>query len=338
MKKLKRDLLIGAGTSLLFNITALLMLPGLIVVLFSFFGGSSLSEGGNVTRITPPDTVSVFITSSGTVSEIDFEEYVKGVVAAEMPSSFEEEALKAQAVAARTYSLSKVIRSGDGGFPAAHPLAPLCDDVHCQAYLSPEQLADIKGEEWMDTGYVKVCAAVDDTRGELMYYEGELAHQALFHSSSGGRTENSEDVFASAVPYLRSVESPYEEDATHREDRLAFSLLDLAARLNSAYRDRFTGNFTASDILVTERTDGGRVEAFQVGSAVYTGREVREALGLSSANFSVAASSDGETVTFTTTGYGHGVGMSQYGANGMAKDGSDYKEILTHYYTGVRVL
>ena len=338
MKKIKRDILTGIGSAAAINIIALLLIPSLILLIFTSISKIPGTDFAPINKVDIPKKITIYITSTGNTAEIDFEEYITGVVACEMPSSFEEEALKAQAVAARTYALSKIIRSGESGFPSAHPAAAVCDDVHCQAYMTQSQLEVIKGANWIDSGYKKVCKAVEDTKGELMYYDGVLVSQALFHSSSGGRTENSEDVFASAVPYLRSVESPYEEDATHKDEKTTFSLLSLAQKLNSNYRDRFTGNFTAKDVKVTSHSEGGRVESFKVGNAVYTGREVREALGLSSANFTVSASSDGESIIFTSNGYGHGVGMSQYGANGMAKEGYDYKKILMHYYSGIRIV
>ncbi len=314
-----------------FALFALLLLPGALLIFF----GDSNSSVENGERIIPPKSIHVYRTALGTVEEIDFEEYVKGVVAGEMPSNFAEEALKAQAVAARTYSLSKVIRSGDGGYPAAHPNAPLCDGTHCQVYRSPSELESLKGSAWMKDGYKKITEAVEDTAGVLMYYNGELAYQALFHSSSGGKTENSEDVFVSAVPYLRSVESNYEDAATHKNEKTSLTYTALAETLNKKYPDRYTGNFTPSAIKIRDRTDGGRVNIIQIGNATYSGSEIREALGLKSANFSI--SKEPYNIVFTTNGYGHGVGMSQYGANGMAEAGFDYKEILKHYYTGVSV-
>lgn len=285
-------------------------------------------------KLQVPDYINVYRHAYSVTENIPFEEYVKGVVAGEMPSTFEEEALKAQSVAARTYSLSKIIRSGDGGNPAAHPDAPLCDDTHCQVYRSIYELSDLKGEVWMNDGWQKICLAVDSTKGELMYYDGQLAEQALFHSSSGGYTENSEDVFASAVPYLRSVESPDETGATHQMEKKTFSANDLIYLINLKCPGRGLSQPLRS-INVTGKSDGGRVDSIQINDSVYKGRELREALGLSSANFEVAF--DGNTVTLTTNGYGHGVGMSQYGANGMAQKGSTYKDILEHYYTGVKV-
>ena len=159
--------------------------------------------------------------------------------------------------------------------------------------------------------------------------------QALFHSSSGGKTENSEDVFASAYPYLVSVDSPYETQATHRNEKNSFSMEEFLEKIKAAYPQKDFGSVTASSIYVESRSSGGRVDEMKIGSALLSGRQVREALGLPSANFTVEASES--TVTFTSSGSGHGVGMSQYGADGMAREGYDYKEILSHYYSGTEV-
>jgi len=285
-------------------------------------------------KIDTPEYINVYRHAYGVTEVIPFEDYVKGVVAGEMPSNFEPEALKAQAVAARTYSLSKIMRSGEGGNPPSHPDAPLCDDTHCQVYRSVYDLTSLKGEVWMNEDWQKICNAVDSTKGQLMYYDGKLAEQALFHSSSGGHTENSEDVFASAVPYLRSVESPYEEEATHQKEVKYFSAKDFVYLLNLKYPNRKLSSSVQS-INVISKSAGGRVEDIKINESTYKGREVRDALGLSSANFETAF--DGSTITITSNGFGHGVGMSQYGANGMAERGANYKEILEHYYTGVKI-
>lgn len=279
--------------------------------------------------------VGVYRTQSKTVEQIPLEDYVKGVIAGEMPADFEEEALKAQAVAARTYAISKVSAWQQGRQPSEHPGAALCDSTHCQVYRSAEELRALKSDEWMESGWKKVSQAAEETAGQVMYYQGELVDQPLFHSSSGGKTENSEAVFASAVPYLRSVASPYEQEATHQNEVTAISASELSKKLKAAYPAKNIGTVAASGVVITGRSEGGRVEKIQVGGAVFTGRQIREALGLPSANFTVGA--ENGKVTFVTVGYGHGVGMSQYGANGMAQKGSDYKAILTHYYSGVSV-
>ena len=281
-----------------------------------------------------PEYINVYLHETGKTESVAFEDYVKGVVAGEMPASFEMEALKAQAVAARTYSLSKIIRSGGGGNPD-HPSAPVCDDTHCQVYRSPQELKEIKSAEWMDTGWPKIQEAVESTMGQLMYYQGALVEQPLFHSSSGGKTENSEDVFVSALPYLRSVDSPYETAAPHQNEQIEISLSEFKQKIKQSYPKKDLGTVSSDTVKVSERSAGGRVAAIQVGNLTIKGREIRDIFGLRSANFSVSV--QGDNVLFTTDGYGHGVGMSQYGANGMAQAGYKYIDILTHYYTGVEV-
>lgn len=319
-------------------ISALLILVPFILTRFFDISGDKLSNNNETApfeTIKTPDTIAIYRTSSGKVETIDFEDYIKGVVASEMPSSFHEEALKAQSVAARSYATAKVIKAEEAGNPSEHPEAALCDTTHCQVYRSAKELKDLKGADWMDNDWQKICSAVDETAGELLYYDGKLVEQALFHSSSGGMTENSEDVFAAAVPYLVSVESPYEDEATHKNEKTALSISDLEEKLKKSYPSIDFGNVTSSDIKIISRSNGNRVEKIRIGSAYLTGRQVRESLGLSSANFEIDI--DGDTITFTSNGSGHGVGMSQYGADGMAKEGYDYKKILSHYYSGTEI-
>lgn len=284
--------------------------------------------------IAVPDYIKVYRHDSGKTETIPFEDYVKGVVAGEMPANFELEALKAQAVAARSYSLSKVIRSGNGGNPD-HPSAPVCDDTHCQVYRSPDELKKLKSAEWMATGWPKIVEAVDSTKGQLLYYQGSLVEQPLFHSSSGGKTENSEDVFVSAIPYLRSVDSPYETAAPHQNEQATIPLTEFKQKIKKAYPKKNPGTISSSTIKVQSRSTGGRVATMQVGNLTLKGREIRDIFGLRSADFTVSV--QGNNVLFITEGYGHGVGMSQYGANGMAQSGYSYIDILKHYYTGVEV-
>ena len=287
------------------------------------------------TKVAPPKTIEVYRTETGSIDKLPFEDYIKGVVSCEMPSTFHSEALKAQAVAARTYSAAKAMAAENSGNPSAHPDAPLCDSTHCQVFKTEKEFKKLKGEEWMKDGYMKICSAVDDTEGEMLYYKGELVQQALFHSSSGGATENCEDVFAAAVPYLVSVESPYEDEATHQDEKTSFTIDEFAAKIRSVNPNTYFGDITSDNIEIISRSTGNRVEKMQVGSSTLTGRQVREALGLSSANFTIYIS--GDTISFTSNGSGHGVGMSQYGADGMAKEGYDYKKILSHYYSGTEV-
>lgn len=293
-------------------------------------------DTSNIQKESIPASITVYRSDTGKTETVPFETYVKGVVASEMPSTFEKEALKAQAVAARTYSLSRYSRAKKSGNPASHSNAPVCDTVHCQVYQDKQGLKQSKGSGWMKDDWKKISAAVDSTKGQLMYYNGTLVEQALFHSSSGGKTENCEDVFAAAVPYLVSVESPYEDEATHKKETETLTISAFAEKMKRAYPGKNFGTVTASNIKIKSRSSGNRVETMQVGSASVTGKQVREALGLFSANFTISTANG--RITFTTTGSGHGVGMSQYGANGMAKAGYDYKEILRHYYSGTVIL
>ncbi len=294
------------------------------------------ASAGSVQRETIPATITVYRSTTGKTETITFETYVKGVVASEMPSTFEKEALKAQSVAARTYSLARYLKAKQNGSPASHSGAPVCDTVHCQVYQDKQELKRNKGSAWMKQDWKKISAAVDETKGQLLYYNGELVQQALFHSSSGGKTENCEDVFAAAVPYLVSVESPYEEDATHKKETKTLRISAFAENMKRTYPKKRFGTVTASSIKIKSRSSGDRVETMKIGSDTATGAQVRQALGLFSANFTISIKNG--AITFTTKGSGHGVGMSQYGANGMAKAGYGYQEILRHYYSGTTVL
>lgn len=343
IKKHYRDLRVGKVLYMLrrplilpaFVILCLILLPALIIIVSPGDGGVQSPPFYQSGKVFPPKAIKVYRTASAAVEEVPFEEYVIGVVSSEMPASFEMEALKAQAVAARTYSLSKVLRSGDGGNPQAHTAAPLCDSTHCQAYRSQDELSALKGESWKENGGKKIKEAVNSTAGEMIYYEHELISQALFHSSSGGRTENSEDVFVSTVPYLRSVDSPFEDEATHKNEQTVMSVSSFSSAVKRAFPDKNFGSITAKNIKITENSAGGRVIKMQIGDASLSGRDIRSTMGLASADFIISMDSD--TITFTSNGSGHGVGLSQYGANGMAKKGYDYKKILRHYYTGVDI-
>ena len=258
--------------------------------------------------------------ATGQYLTLPLEEYVACVVGSEMYGQFDMEALKAQAVAARTYGLARV---GD-----------LCDTVHCQAFATEEELREKQGDEWMEKYWGKFLEAAVETEGQVVYYDGELASYLMFHSSSGGRTENSEEVFPYMVPYLRSVKSPYEDDATHRQEIKTVTVDNFVRSINGMNRKPIKES-DVQKMEITARTTGGRVKTIQIGNNEFTGGEIRDLFGLASANFTYNI--EDYHVIFTTTGFGHGVGMSQYGANGMAKKGYNYKQILKHYYTGIEI-
>ena len=260
---------------------------------------------------TLPETVSVYITKDEEIRTIAFEEYIVGVVASEMPDSFDVEALKAQAVASRTYALGRVL-SG----------TQLCDTVHCQVYRDHDIPA-------------KVRRAVEATEGQVLVYNGKLASQALYFSSSAGDTENAEDVFSNSYPYLVSVSSSYEPGATHKKEKVELTLKEFRAAMKESFPDEDFGTIRTSNIKVLNRTEGGRVDTLQIGDITMSGSDLRTALGLYSTRFEITTR--GKKITITTSGSGHGVGMSQYGANGLAKRGKNYRQILKHYYKGVRI-
>ena len=276
--------------------------------------------------LTRNTTVTVWL--DGMITDMPLEEYLIGVVAAEMPASYEPEALKAQAVAARTYTLYK----RDHGGCSAHPGADICTNSgHCQAYVTEEEMKKNWGGKKVE--YLsKITDAVTSTSGQIIYYNGEEI-QVFYHASSGGHTEDSENVYSQALPYLRSVDSEGEEDSSHYYGEITVSVSDFKKKMEAFSPGlSFDGVPLTGDIT---RFESGRVESIEIGNQSFTGREIREVFSLNSANFTIDRSADG--ITFHTVGFGHGVGMSQTGANAMAKQGADYIEILTHYFSGVTV-
>lgn len=251
------------------------------------------------------------------VVQMELEEYLVGVVLAEMPVSFEPEARKAQAVVARTFTL----RSENG---SKHPDAAVCtDSACCQAYLAPEAYLQKGGTQ---EGIDKMRSAVTDTAGQVLTYEGELI-EATYFSCSGGSTEDAAAVWGTDVPYLRAVSSPGEEEATHYTDTVTLTRRELSSALSLNLQgdpESWLGTVTY--------TPGGGVNSMVIGGVEFKGTELRKLLGLRSTAFTMTAGDD--SVTVTTRGYGHRVGMSQYGADAMAVTGSSYAEILAHYYQG----
>lgn len=285
-------------------------------------------------QITEELMIRVYLKEAKRIGEIELEEYVKGVIAGEMPAAFEMDALKSQAVAARTKVLHQKIKYGVEGNPA-HPGAEVCNDVHCQVYKSKEQLNKIKSKDWLKNYWPKIEKAVEETKGLVITYDGKLI-DPLYHSTSGGRTENSEDVFTAMAPYLRSVESPYEEASKHLEDEVVLSTNEFITKINNTYKKcGLNKNNIVDSLKILERSEGGRITKMKVGNDILTGRNIRELFGLKSADFKITIS--GDKMIFKTKGYGHGVGMSQYGANGMAKKGYGFEDILKHYYQGVEI-
>lgn len=273
-------------------------------------------------------TISVYDHRQDRVIDMDFEEYIYRVTASEMPARCASEALKAQAVAARTYAYLKLSRGGCG----RHGADICTDSGHCQAYHDAAELI----ANWGDNAKAnedKVRAAVEETRGLIITYGGQPIN-ALFHASSGGHTEDVENVYAEALPYLRGVDSPGEENYTGYLSERKFSEKEFRSRA-AKLGCELTDDTLESQVSVSARTDAGQVAVLQVGKGALSGRQARKAFGLRSQCFDVSFSDGG--IAFEVRGFGHGVGMSQNGADAMARAGSDFIAIITHYYTGVDI-
>lgn len=277
------------------------------------------------------DTVNITVYNHSTeqIVSMGLEEYILGVVAAEMPASYSLEALKAQAVASRTYALYNMEHGGS----SAHPDAAVCTASNCcQAYADEARLMERWGADYA-TNYNRIAQAVMSTAGQTILYEGELI-DAMYHACSGGATEDSENVYSNAIPYLRGVSSPFEEPM--REQNVSYSYQDLVALLQKEYPDcGITVENARYELYIDELYPSGRVAYINIGFNITTGKKFRSAANLDSAMFTLAWTDEG--VTFLVKGFGHGVGLSQNGANGMGIHGSTYLEILNHYYTGVTI-
>ncbi len=262
--------------------------------------------------------VRVYRTETKVIDTVPLEEYVMGVVAGEMPVSFKEEALKAQAVAARSYIMYKIKHNKKEDYDVV-------DTVLNQVYIDDSSLKKKWGNKYNDNKK-KVEKAVRDTAYQYITYNGEIA-DALFFSTSSGYTENSQDVFSSKVHYLQSVKSDWDKISPVFSEQNEFTYADFCKKLR-------IDKCNSIDIKILDKSQNGRVNKLKVNNKNFTGREFVKLLALRSINFTVTVD---KTVIVTTKGYGHGVGMSQYGAEGMARAGYTYDEIIKYYYTDVKI-
>lgn len=257
----------------------------------------------------------------GNVQNMEMSEYLTCVVLCEMPANFEPEALKAQAVVARTYALRRQQKG------SKHSNADICmDSSCCQGYISVADYLDSGGQT---DAVDKIRSAVEATQEVVLIYDGELI-EATYFSCSGGLTEDASAVWGSDIPYLQATESPGEEKATYFTDTVQYSTKEFADRIGRSLQ--VSPSTWVEDVTYTS---GGGVETMRVCGVDYPGTELRKLLGLRSTAFRLSIV--GETVTITTKGYGHRVGMSQYGADAMAVEGKTYEEILKHYYQGIEL-
>jgi stage II sporulation protein D len=256
-------------------------------------------------------------------------EYLQGVVRAEMPASFEQQALCAQAVAARTYTLYKMATGGNHG-----DVADVCGDpTCCQAYLDKETAYSNWGDR-AENYEAKVENAVSLTDGQTILYEGQPI-LAVFHSSSAGQTKNSGEVWSGDLPYLKSVSSPEGGDVPNYYSRAEFTPAEFKKLFLASYPEADLSGSMDGWIGERKVSEDGNVDSVTVGGVSVRGTQMRTIFSLRSTTFETEIQNG--NIAFFVTGYGHGVGMSQYGAQQMAKDGSDWREIITHYYTGVTV-
>ena len=308
-----------------------------VIVLFVYF--ISLNKGVDFHTGSLPETIAVYFPETGETKDVNFEEYLVCVVSAEVPASFEEEAIKAQAVAARTYIYNKYKKFTENPSlaPDEHKTAIVCtDSKHCCAYYSKEKLAEIHGDEWMKKYYGKLFDAVSETRGEIVAYGAEPI-VAVFHSSAGGcRTENSSEVWGGSFPYLVSVESPDEDKREGYNSTVRVTCDEFCQKINEQFPEALLGDDRSVWLGDISYTAGNSVNYINIGSTAVKGTQMRSIFGLKSACFEISMLDD--SITFSVHGSGHGVGMSQHGANIMAQKGSTYKEILTHYYTGTEII
>jgi len=278
----------------------------------------------------------VYIASEDEVKKMSLEEYLLGVVAAEMAANFEIEALKAQAVAARTYAYGRMKKMYAANGADVHKGGDICTDPgHCQAWISKDDALKKWGESNGQKNWDKIKRAVDETKDIVILYENKVINP-LYHANSGGATENSENVWEGVeVPYLKSVKSEGEDACSDYEVVTAFKQEDFISAIKSEIPDlKIEGENIIDEIEILNRTDSERVDKIKVGDVTLKGTDFRRILDLRSTNFSIEEGEDGE-INIITIGHGHGVGMSQWGANHLAKNGKDFEEIIKYYYKGV---
>ena len=274
-------------------------------------------------------TIKLLHHETGEIEEVALDTYLCNVVSAEMPADYEFEALKAQAVVARTYTIYKIQNK-------KHENADICDDsTCCQAWVSKETRLARWEESQRESNWAKIEQCVKDTKGKIITYEGKPIN-AFFHANSGGTTELPVNVWGgTGLPYLQVVETIGEEGYTQYSSEVTLSQEELLNKLKAKYDDIQINFNDNEDVRILEYTDSNRVKTVKFGNHEISGVEARSLLGLKSTNFEIIK--EGETIKFSVKGYGHGVGMSQTGADTMAKEGSNYEDIIKHFYIGVEI-
>lgn len=305
-------------------LSVILILPTILVIPFAE-ASTEVEENQSQEQTTSTDAeanehiVTVFRDQTEEIEEVPLEEYVALVVASEIPMSFEKEAIKAQALAARTYIVKKMMTNNGEDYHVT-------DTIQDQVYKNMDELRQDWGVDFSKR-FAKLQEAVEETKGQIITYEGTPI-TAQFFSTSNGFTENAEDYWQNEIPYLKSVSSPWDEASPEFAEQEVLSIQEVAAQLD-------LNSSTSLNVDNISRTESGRIEQISINGKTFSGREVREKLDLRSNDFTIELKD--QHVIFTTKGYGHGVGMSQYGANGMAMEGKTYQEIVKHYYQGIDI-
>lgn len=317
-----------------------------LVLTVLLFGGAYLAAGKHPAQETEPDGgavreqsaqgqkdggVQLAVKNGDAVEIMALDVYLQGVVRGEMPASFELEALKAQAAAERTYIYYQLA----AGRKEAHPNADVCTDPSCcNAWLSEEAAREKWGGDF-DGWESRIEEAVAATDGQVALYDGQPI-LAVFHSSSAGKTAGAGNVWSGDMPYLRSVDSPEgEETVPNYYSAAEFTAAEAKALLAQAHPELTFSGGPDKWFGAVEKDESGRVGTVEVCGAPLRGVEVRRIFSLRSACFTIDAAAD--RVTFRVTGYGHGVGMSQYGANELARQGRTWQEILLWYYADITI-
>ena len=274
-------------------------------------------------------TISLLHKKTGEVEQVNLDGYLCNVVSAEMPANYEIEALKAQAIVARTYTIYKILNK-------KHDTADICDDsTCCQAWISKDDRLARWEESQRESNWQKIVSAVNDTKGKVITYDNKPI-DAFFHSNSGGVTEVPVNVWGGTeYPYLQSVETSGEDAYTQYSSEVVLTQEQLINKLKEKYSDISIDFSNSDDIKIMEYTESTRVKTVKFGNHEISGVEARSLLGLRSTNFEISI--DGDNIKFSVKGYGHGVGMSQTGADSMAKQGSSAEDIIKHFYTGVEI-
>lgn len=281
------------------------------------------------------ETIKVYITKENKVEKIPMEEYVKGVVAGEMPVEFSEEALKAQAIAARTFAAAHMEKYGGKRYKS-NTGADVSDDTKCQVFMSKEYILSKWPSKDRNTYWNKITNAVNSTKEEILTYQGKLVMEPYYFATSSGKTESALEVFNDNKDYLKSVNSPGEEKAPKYKTQKEMTNIEFINKVNSQYNDsKLSISNLKDEVKIENRTEGGSVKNIKLGLVTISGTRFRTLMGINSSNFNISFT--GDKVNIKCLGYGHDVGMSQWGANAMAKDGKSYKDILYHYYSGIQI-